>query len=45
MFDLRLYDEVRARYGASEAFPELYDKIRPEVDVVAIGAAMADVIV
>ena len=26
------------------AFPELYDKVKPEVDVVTIGKRMADVI-
>ena len=26
------------------AFPELYDKVKPEVDVVTIGKQMADVI-
>ena len=36
MFDLSLYEEVRERYGAARAFPHLYDKIRPEVDVLAV---------
>jgi delta24-sterol reductase len=36
MFDLSLYDEVRKKYGAEGAFPELYDKIKPEVDVFAV---------
>ncbi|MCY1056492.1 FAD-dependent oxidoreductase [Nannocystis sp. SCPEA4] len=36
MFDLRLYRQVRDRYGASGAFPDLYDKIKPEVDVLAV---------
>jgi delta24-sterol reductase len=35
MFDLRLYREVRRKYGADTAFPDLYEKIRPEVDVLA----------
>lgn len=35
MFDLRLYREVRRKYGADAAFPDLYEKIRPEVDVLA----------
>eukprot|EP01047_Picozoa_sp_COSAG01_P040873 COSAG01_NODE_3466_length_6056_cov_2.539198_2_plen_30_part_00 len=26
------------------AFPELWDKVKPEVDVIAIGKQMADVI-
>jgi delta24-sterol reductase len=36
MFDLSLYREVRAKYAAQGAFPELYDKIKPEVDVLAV---------
>lgn len=36
MFDLRLYRQVREKYGAATAFPDLYDKIRPEVDVLAV---------
>lgn len=37
MFDLTLYEQVRDKYGAAGAFPHLYDKVRPEVDVFAIG--------
>ena len=44
MFDHTLYDQVRAKYNADGAFPELYEKIKPEVDVVKIGTRMADVI-
>jgi delta24-sterol reductase len=33
MFDLRLYTKVRAAVGADGAFPDLYTKIKPEVDV------------
>ena len=36
MFDLRLYRKVRAEVGADGAFPDLYEKIRPEVDVLAV---------
>ncbi|KIG18352.1 FAD/FMN-containing dehydrogenase [Enhygromyxa salina] len=36
MFDLSLYREVRAKYAAEGAFPTLYDKIKPEVDVLAV---------
>lgn len=36
MFDLSLYREVRVKYGADQAFPELYEKIKPEVDVLAV---------
>lgn len=41
MFDLALYEEVRAKYGAAGAFPHLFDKVRPEVDVFAIGKEYA----
>ncbi|CAH2041949.1 unnamed protein product, partial [Iphiclides podalirius] len=37
MFDLDLYEEVRRRYKAEGAFPHLYDKVKPEIDVFAIG--------
>ena len=37
MFDHTLYDQVRERYGANGAFPTLYEKTKPEVDVIAIG--------
>lgn len=33
MFDLRLYEVVRKKYGAEGAFPHLYDKVKPEIDV------------
>ncbi len=36
MFDMSLYREVRVKYGADGAFPDLYDKIKPEVDVLAV---------
>jgi len=36
MFDLTLYRKVRERYGADGAFPTLYQKIKPEVDVLAV---------
>lgn len=36
MFDLTLYEKVRKQYGAEAAFPHLYDKIKPEVDVFAV---------
>ena len=32
-FDLTLYDACRAKYGAEGAFPHVYDKTAPEVDV------------
>lgn len=41
MFDLTLYNQARERYGAAAAFPELYDKIKPEVDVFAVLAREA----
>jgi hypothetical protein len=33
MFDHRLYDAVRTEYGADSAFPRVYHKTRPEMDV------------
>eukprot|EP00612_Vaucheria_litorea_P008520 CAMPEP_0171472976 /NCGR_PEP_ID=MMETSP0946-20130122/1580_1 /TAXON_ID=109269 /ORGANISM="Vaucheria litorea, Strain CCMP2940" /LENGTH=478 /DNA_ID=CAMNT_0012002679 /DNA_START=514 /DNA_END=1947 /DNA_ORIENTATION=- len=33
MFDHTLYDETRKKYNAIGAFPEIYDKIRPEAGV------------
>lgn len=37
MFDLTLYNNVRMKYGAVKAFPILYDKVKPEIDVFAVG--------
>lgn len=37
MFDLSLYEVVRKKYKAECAFPHLYDKVKPEIDVFAIG--------
>lgn len=37
MFDHTLYDRVRQNYGAEGAFPTLYEKTKPEVDVITIG--------
>ncbi|CAH2984347.1 unnamed protein product [Chilo suppressalis] len=37
MFDLSLYEVVRKKYKADGAFPHLYDKVKPEIDVFAIG--------
>jgi delta24-sterol reductase len=42
MFDLTLYNNVRAKYGMTKAFPTLYDKVKPEVDVFAIGKRYAE---
>jgi len=36
MFNLEAYEACRKRYHAEGAFPNLYDKIKPEVDVVAL---------
>lgn len=33
MFDLTLYEIVRKKYAAEGAFPHLYDKVKPEIDV------------
>lgn len=37
MFDLTLYEKVREKYYANKSFPHLYDKVKPEIDVFAIG--------
>lgn len=37
MFDLTLYEIVRTKYHAVNHFPHLYDKVKPEIDVFAIG--------
>lgn len=37
MFDLELYEKVRRKYEAEGAFPHLYEKVRPEIDVFEIG--------
>ncbi|XP_049877400.1 delta(24)-sterol reductase-like isoform X1 [Pectinophora gossypiella] len=37
MFDLSLYEVVRKKYKAEGAFPHLYDKVKPEIDVFAVG--------
>lgn len=42
MFDLSAYEKVRKKYSAEGAFPHLYDKVKPEVDVVAIGKRYAE---
>ena len=36
------YEKVRARYHATTAFPHLYDKIKPEIDVVQVGKDFMD---
>lgn len=42
MFDLTAYERVRQKYNAEGCFPHLYDKVRPEVDVFAIGKQYAE---
>lgn len=37
MFDLTEYNEVRKKYGAEGAFPDLYEKVKPEIDVFEVG--------
>lgn len=37
MFDLELYEHVRKQYAAEGAFPHLYDKVKPEIDVFKVG--------
>ncbi|XP_053614278.1 delta(24)-sterol reductase-like [Plodia interpunctella] len=41
MFDLGLYERVRRKYNAEGAFPHLYDKVKPELDVFSIGEECA----
>ncbi|CAJ0585537.1 unnamed protein product, partial [Mesorhabditis spiculigera] len=41
MFDLELYEKVRERYHCNDAFPSLYEKVRPEIDVIEIGNEFA----
>ncbi|XP_037069141.1 delta(24)-sterol reductase-like [Pollicipes pollicipes] len=42
MFDLTAYERVRDKYHANGAFPHLYDKVKPEIDVVAVGEEYID---
>mmetsp|Transcript_142534 Transcript_142534/g.443260 ORF Transcript_142534/g.443260 Transcript_142534/m.443260 type:complete len:104 (-) Transcript_142534:65-376(-) len=37
LFDLTLWRECRAKYHAEGNFPTLWDKVRPEVDILSIG--------
>ncbi|CAH0695596.1 unnamed protein product [Spodoptera exigua] len=41
MFDLSLYEQVRKKYHADGAFPHLYDKVKPEINVFEIGESNA----
>ncbi|CAI5443546.1 unnamed protein product [Caenorhabditis angaria] len=41
MFDLTLYNQVREKYNCDGAFPRLYDKVKPEIDVISIGQSYA----
>lgn len=42
MFDLTLYEKVRKKYHAEGAFPHVYDKIKPEIDVFKVGKEYMD---
>lgn len=42
MFDLTAYEKVREKYSAKGAFPHLYDKVKPEIDVVQVGKDFMD---
>ena len=42
MFDLTAYEKVRKKYHAVGAFPHLYDKVKPEIDVFAVGKDYMD---
>ncbi|KAF2360659.1 FAD linked oxidase N-terminal, partial [Trinorchestia longiramus] len=37
MFDLTAYEKCRVKYHAEGAFPHLYDKTKPEIDVFEVG--------
>lgn len=42
MFDLTLYEKVRKKYHADGAFPHLFDKVKPEIDVFEVGKQYID---
>ena len=42
MFDLSNYERVRKKYHAVGAFPHLYDKVKPEIDVIQVGKDFMD---
>jgi len=42
MFDLTAYEQVRQKYHSEGAFPHLYEKIKPEIDVLEVGKAFMD---
>nr|XP_002125856.3 delta(24)-sterol reductase-like [Ciona intestinalis] len=42
MFDLTLYEQCRVKYGAVGAFPHLYDKVKPEINVFEVGRTWAE---
>ncbi len=39
---LTAYEKVREKYHANGAFPHLYDKVKPEIDVFAVGKEYMD---
>ena len=41
-FNFSAYEQVRKKYNAEGAFPHLYDKIRPEIDVFKVGKEYMD---
>ena len=36
------YEQVRQKYHSEGAFPHLYEKIKPEIDVLEVGKAFMD---
>ena len=42
MFDLTNYEKIRRKYHAVGAFPHLYDKVKPEIDVIKVGKDFMD---
>ena len=41
MYDHEMYDRVRERMGAVSAFPEVYDKVKPEKGIVDLSDVVA----
>ena len=42
MIFLSAYEQVRQKYHSEGAFPHLYEKIKPEIDVLEVGKAYMD---
>ncbi|XP_076029623.1 delta(24)-sterol reductase-like [Oratosquilla oratoria] len=42
MFDMTAYEQMRKKYQAEGAFPHLFDKTKPEIDVIEVGKQFMD---